>query len=205
MTEINKNSIIPAIQEGERFINFLNEKFKLELLKNFIISFHKQHKRVLGSFTPNLNPNHFEINKEKLHIITINTLHLRGNPYETLAHELAHFYNNFKEVKDCSSNQYHNKHFKRVAEMLLLRVKKVEGRGFAFTEPTEEFNKMLDKEFKKNDEVFKLFQNKEGDKEKKPSRNYLFTCVNNCYKIRCGDKSLIAVCGCGEPFQEVLK
>ena len=199
---INKNSLIPAIKEGERFINFLNNKFKLGLPQNFIISFNKQKKNKLGDFTPKENPTHFIRDKEKLHTITINTLHLKGNPYETLAHELAHFVNEHKGVKDCTSNQYHNKKFKVVAEKLLLKVEKLDKKGYSKTSPTEEFKKML-KEFKQDTQAFKIFQETEENAKKQTTRNYLFTCENECFKVRCGDRAFNGICSCGKDFKEV--
>lgn len=203
----NKNSIIPAIQEGERFINFMNKRFNLELPNNLIISMHKQKKNILGTFTPNKNPNAFikEGEKDPLHIITINTLYLNKDPFETLAHELSHFINEFRGVKDCSSNQYHNKHFKKVAESLLLKVEKQKGRGYAHTERTELFNKMLE-EFKPSETAFKMFQNETDNKTKTTTRNFLFMCSNACYKVRCGNKEFEGcLCKCGSPFEEQIK
>lgn len=56
---------------------------------------------------------------------------------ETLLHEMAHFYNAVNEIKDCSSGQYHNKHFKRAAEMFGLKVERSGTRGYAYTSLTE--------------------------------------------------------------------
>lgn len=200
---MNKNSLIPAIQEGERFISFLDKKFKLGILEDFIISFHKQRKSILGTFTPKEHPESFRYDKEKFHIITINTIHLKGNPYETLAHELAHFVNEFRGIKDCTANQYHNKKFKLMAESLLLSCKEQKGRGYAHTEPTPAFNEMVDKEFKKNEKAFEIFQNAMDKKNKQTTRNFLFSCSNECFKVRCGDKDFDGICSCGKEFRRV--
>jgi hypothetical protein len=56
----------------------------------------------------------------------------------TLVHELAHAINSKNSIKDCSSNQYHNKNFKDQAEALGLTVTFVEGRGFSQTKISNE-------------------------------------------------------------------
>lgn len=56
---------------------------------------------------------------------------------ETLLHEMAHFFNAVNNIKDCSSGQYHNKHFKRAAEQFGLKVERSGNRGYAYTSLTE--------------------------------------------------------------------
>ena len=201
---LNNKSLIPAIEEAERFIGFLNERFKLKLPKDFMINIIKSGKGKIGYFTPKGNDNAFKFNvgneTKSIHSITLNTLYLKdNNPYEVLTHELAHFINEVKGIKDCSSNQYHNKHFKEVAEMLLLRVEKTR-RGYSQTDESEEFKKML-KEFKPNPRAFNIFQELVDDGNRQKSRLFLFTCENECFKIRSGIKELNVICGvCNTPF-----
>ncbi len=52
---------------------------------------------------------------------------------ETLLHEMAHYWNAFHNIDDCSSNQYHNKKFKSAAERFGLKVTKMGYRGWAWT------------------------------------------------------------------------
>jgi hypothetical protein len=53
---------------------------------------------------------------------------------ETLLHEMVHLWNSQHDVKDCNSSQYHNKHFKKVAEnTFFLEVDRMPQRGFALT------------------------------------------------------------------------
>jgi len=56
---------------------------------------------------------------------------------ETLLHEMAHFYNAINNIKDCSSGQYHNKHFKKAAEMFGLKVERSKTRGYSSTYLTD--------------------------------------------------------------------
>jgi hypothetical protein len=155
---------------------------------------------------PNKHPEHYETNNQPLHAICISSLYLKEAPYETIAHETAHFYNQHRGIKDTTKNQYHNKHFKQSAEKLLLRVEK-SNKGFAHTEETEEFKTMLTEEFKPDKEAFKLFQNPR-EKKKAPNRNLLFMCPCGV-KVRTarnGDKPFMATCGyCKGEFTEVEK
>ena len=129
---LNNNSLIPALNESERFIKYLIERFNLSDLKNYIVVINKTSKNALGTFASKETLQHFTNTNNELSTITLNTLHLKKcNPYEVLAHELAHFINYSKGIKDCSSNQYHNKHFKQQAELLLLTCEKTK-RGYSY-------------------------------------------------------------------------
>lgn len=52
---------------------------------------------------------------------------------ETLIHEMVHLHNAIRNIDDCNSLQYHNKHFKSAAEEAGLLVMKYPGRGWAMT------------------------------------------------------------------------
>ena len=52
---------------------------------------------------------------------------------ETLLHEMAHLRNFTLGVKDCNAAQYHNKEFKKQAELFGLKVEKMHNRGWAYT------------------------------------------------------------------------
>lgn len=189
---MSKNSFKPAIEESERFIVFLNKKFSLKLPDNYLITFSKTNKNTLGYFRNQECENRYTNTTQDLNNININTITIKKcNPYEVIAHELAHFINYNNGVSDCSSNSYHNKHFKKVAETLLLNVEKVKT-GFSKTSETEEFNKML-KDFKTNKDVFNIFENEK--KKKVGSRMCLYIC--SCgVKVRTASKikELNAVC-----------
>jgi hypothetical protein len=195
------NSFIPAIEESERFILYIAKKFGVKVNNDLLITINKAKRTAIGHFAP-IGCNECFINgKGELNSINLNTLHIKkGNPYETLTHELAHYENNSKNIKDCSSNQYHNRNFKVVAERFLLKVEKGK-KGYAFTTETEEFNKML-AEFKPNKEVFNIFQ-KEQEKKKKGSRLKLWLCsCETPVKVRCAVE-LDAIClKCGQEFKK---
>lgn len=187
---INNNSFIPALNECERFVKFLDKKFNLNLPSNYVITINKASKNAIGFFMCKEHNEKFINSTQDLNNINLNTYYLKeNNPFEVLAHETAHFINYLKGVKDCSSNQYHNKKFKAVAEMLFLKVDKGK-KGYNITSETEEFNKIIE-EFKPNKEVFNIFQ-QIGTKKPSKTRNKLFMC--SCgVKVRCATE-LNAVC-----------
>lgn len=200
--EPKNNSLIPALKESERFIKFLGDKFSLDLPNDFIVVINKTSKNVKGHFADK-KVKEWENGKGVLRVITLSSYHLKDTPYITLAHELAHFVNNLKGIKDCSTNQYHNKHFKESAELLKLGVEKGK-RGYSTTTETEEFKELLE-EFKPNENAFSICQ-KLKEKGKTGTRLYLWTCGGKCFKVRCGEKSLNITCNlCQTPFERVEK
>lgn len=197
---MNENSFIPALKESERFIEFLDKRFSLNLPKNYLITISKANKNNIGYFQNKESKEKFVNSKQDLNNINLNTFYLKTeNPYEVLAHELAHFVNYNNKVKDVTSNQYHNKYFKKTAEMLLLSVEKGK-KGYDKTKETDAFNEML-KEFKKDDNAFSIFQNQK-DKKKVGSRMKLYIC--GCgVKVRCATKLNARCLDCGATFQEI--
>jgi hypothetical protein len=89
-----------------------------------------------GHFTP-YTP--WQAGEESFSEIAFNLEHFT-TPEEllsTLLHEVAHSMNHMNGIEDCSSNQYHNKHFKTQAEALGLKTLEIKGKGHAATELTE--------------------------------------------------------------------
>lgn len=198
---LNNNSLIPAIKESERFIKFLEKRFNLNLPNNYLITINKAKKSAIGFFMPKEHKEHFTNTNQDLNNINLNTFYLKtNNPYECLTHELAHFVNHTNKIKDCSSNQYHNKHFKKQAELFLLKVEKTK-RGYAHTTETVEFNLMV-KEFKPNKEVFGIFQNqKEGKKVGSRLKLYMCSCG---IKVRVASEEFKGLCLiCEGKFKQV--
>ncbi len=199
---MNNNTLTIALKESERFIEFLNNKFNLKLPNNYLITISKTTKKTTGYFMGDDHKEHFVNTKQNLNNINLNTYYLKTNsPYEVLAHELAHLVNHIKGVKDCSSNQYHNKHFKKQAEGFLLKVERGK-RGYSKTTETEEFKEMVKNDFKADTKVFNIFQ-KQGSSVKVGSRLNLYIC--SCgIKVRCA-KHLNAVClDCKTKFIKVV-
>ena len=85
---LNNNSFIPALQECERFIDFLNKELSLKLPLNYVVTINKAKKNLIGFFLPLDHANHFINSNQNLNNINLNTLHLKDNsPYECLTHE----------------------------------------------------------------------------------------------------------------------
>lgn len=72
---------------------------------------------------------------------------------ETLLHEMAHLKNAIDGVRDCTSGQYHNKHFKRTAERFGLIVERGGNKGYAFTSLGEDGIKAV-KDFDPDRKIF---------------------------------------------------
>ena len=207
-------SIKPSIAEAERFIQFLNKRFDLGVRDDLLILIHETRPNIKGFFrgggwyqanSENSPFKRQQSNTQNIKQITLSSHTLTDTPYETLAHELAHYVSNIRGVQDCSKNgRYHNKKFKVQAEALLLKVENCGSYGFAFTSETEAFKDMV-KEFEPNNEAFKIFQNVGEPKEKPKSRMLLFVCGCGC-KIRTAknvEKPLKALCQyCGYGFEE---
>ena len=119
---------------------------------------------------------------------------------EVLIHEMAHAINNQNGIKDCSKAQYHNKNFKKAAELAGLRVEQGK-RGWAYTsiEKGGIAEKALN-EIDINRDVF-IYQRKEqGSKVKAPTKMKKWSC--GCTNVRCAVE-LNAYCqDCGNGFQQ---
>ena len=78
----------------------------------------------------------------------------------TAAHEVAHLWAYSQGVSDVSGNQYHNSEFKKRAEALGLRcpLGRVPGRGWAYTEATEELGQRIRDELQPDYQAFQLFR-----------------------------------------------
>ena len=178
---LNKNSFIPMLNECERFVKFLDDRFKLNL-PAYVITINKTKKSSIGHFMSDKHPDKFTNTTQDLNNINLNTIHLKtSSPFECLAHEIAHFINHTKQINDCSANQYHNKHFKKEAEGLLLKVERTK-KGYNKTSESEKFKKMME-EFKPNKTVFNIIQN-HGERAKVGSRLKLWVCECGV-KVRC--------------------
>lgn len=119
---------------------------------------------------------------------------------ETLVHEVAHYANAHQGTKDCSGSQYHNKHFKAMAEYLWLHVEKTPKHGWARTAPTPELLEFFG-ELKIDDTVFEFARTGTVTKPKAATKMKLWEC-------RCGTKIRAAVeidatCNkCNRPFEK---
>ena len=127
------NSIRPAIEELERMFNAFVPLFGQEMPLPVITIQSKGRTEALGWHCQNSWQNG---DPDKLTEINLCAEHL-GRPVEeiaeTLLHEMVHHANSLDGVSDCTSRQYHNKHFKTRCERIGLVCKKAAGRGWAET------------------------------------------------------------------------
>jgi hypothetical protein len=85
------------------------------------------------------------------HEVIVVAEHLDRTPQDvvaTLLHEAAHALNFQRGIKDCSKNQYHNRHFENAAKELGLTVSQVPHYGFALTQLPHETAAVYESETK---------------------------------------------------------
>lgn len=126
----------------------------------------------------------------------------------TLLHEMAHLYCSQNGIRDCSSNQYHNKHFKTAAEMAGLMVSRSDKRGWSETEVSQD-TKIWIESLSLDERYFSIYRSiydesedvpegEEKEPRKKGSKLKKWSC--DCTNIRCATK-LKAICvNCKKPF-----
>ena len=79
---------------------------------------------------------------------------------ETLLHEMAHLWNaTVAKERDCTSGQYHNKHFKHAAQLFGLKVYRIKNKGFAGTSLDEAAYQAIN-ELKPDDQVISSLKRK---------------------------------------------
>lgn len=107
----------------------------------------------------------------------------------TLIHEISHSINYKNGVSDCTNEQYHNKHFAKVAEGLGLKVEKVKRFGFALTTLTPEGKEKWAEALNVIEEALKITAIQESESAPKGRNKNL----------------LVASCECGEKIRLSLK
>ena len=172
-----ENIIGTALDEIYRWFNLLNKKYFNSALSTPVITIQKGRLNNFGWFT--LAPvwqgkenNDGEVNNPAKYEINITAENLNRPVDEivvTLQHEMVHYFNKIREIKDCSG-QIHNKKFRESAEMLGLVCEKDKKYGWGITTPSVEFQSFVTNELKPDGAVFEYFRNpppKEEGKEKK--------------------------------------
>ncbi len=188
--QLIKPSIVESIKEIERLYTFFNNRFKFGLdLSDLVVLIHETNPNTLGFFRPsdtskswfkNLAFKHQDHTNEQsqkatetetateqdqaINSITLSSHHLRANPYETLAHEFAHYLNKVIDNYKGNNNNYHTSQFKKRCEEMFLRVEKGTY-GFNVTHETDKFNDMINNEFKPSKTAFNIFQETEQQRK----------------------------------------
>ena len=163
-------SVIPMIDESQRFLAWLDEQFGIEKGSNqytVVIESGGQKRDCLGTFGPErwarLDLESREFGNVQINEISLKAEHLTGTPrdnYGTLAHEHVHKHCFDIGVKDCSLGGAHSKkEFKPRAEEHGLDCWKSEqkpSKGYAFTALTDDMWDRRLSEFKPNIEVWDM-------------------------------------------------
>ena len=191
-------SVKPAIEELERAFDAFAPLFDITFPKPVIAIQAKGNKNASGWFVENKWENG---DTDAIAEITISAEHLKGEPEdiaETLIHEMVHYANHLEGIIDCSSFQYHNKHFKERAELVGLIVEKGK-RGWAYTKLGDELREKVRNVYL-DPKAFSLFRT--GIKQnKQPTKMKKWSC--GCTNIRAATE-VKAVCHrCGRQFIEV--
>jgi hypothetical protein len=142
--------------------------------------------------------------------LSIAAEHLKATGPEichTLAHELVHFFNWARSVDDTSSNDYHNKHFRRAAEDIGLICDFDVSRGWAFTRPTVELAAFFDR-LAIDEDAFSIFR-RSNDYQRTARTQKRVTyacCCPPCNTVqRAAGSELLARCEkCGKFFVPLL-
>lgn len=177
--DIVVNYIAEITNELYRYFDMFNEKFFNKELKQPMITIQRARSNNYGHFT--LNPiwqnkiedddNLFEINLAA-HQLHRNVVDIAS----TVLHEMCHYDNKIKGIKDCSP-VVHNKKFKSKAELVGFIVEKSKSYGWAHTFPNDELKDFIVNEIKPKEEIFKYARivTSVSPKEKKKSQ-YKFIC-----------------------------
>lgn len=189
------NSIIPLIEELERVYDILAKKFNLKYNRPIItIQTKGRQKKSLGWYWENK----WQYKKKEIGEINICAEDLNKNSIETLIHEMVHYSNSCKNIKDCNAHQYHNKLFKIKAESYGLNVEKDGRHGWGLTSLSKNLEKTI-KEIKVNYKVFELFR-KENIKNILITKMKKYRC--ECTIIRCATDLLAKCLKCNKEFME---
>lgn len=218
-TEMDEQSLRPIIEKLETLFSKFNEHFYQGGLQRPIITVNPDSRRscygwctgwkawsnsgghidVSGMYLPES----IEMQDEGFYEINICAEYLSRHFTEvagTLLHEMAHLYNLQLDIQDTSRNgTYHNKHYKRAAEMHGLIVERDVTYGWARTglnAEAQEYIKSL------GNQQFQLFRRsrKGADSRRQSTRKYI---CPNCGCIVRATKEVNIICAdCRVPFIE---
>lgn len=194
MKQSQNDSIVPAIRELERVYDLIAKRYQFKALRPIITIQGKGRNAAYGWHWNDKWSN----GKDNLSEINICAEELDKHPISTLIHEMCHYHNAVDKINDCSTSQYHNKHFRERAENYGLNVEKVGRFGWAVTTVGDKLVPVLE-EMKINYDVFKLIR-KQTVRVKAETKMKKWVC--ECTTVRCATE-LSAVCElCQNRFEE---
>ncbi len=171
-------SIKDAIEELERAYSMLVPRFDIEMPRPIITVQSAGRKTCLAWFsqkrwksnTVRMDMCEINFSAEKLSRATVSIC-------ETLIHEMVHYANFIKGIKDCTQNQYHNARFKALAESVGLGVERMPNKGWASTYiRSDDLYTFIDEQVNLNPSAFDIFRVCEIKKEAPKNRLCKFTC-----------------------------
>jgi len=135
-----------ALDELYRAFDFFNDKFADGRLPKVIITIQEAGRRkAVGWFGESFWKD--DICDQGVCEINLSAEYLGSadSTLCTLLHEMAHLYNaTVAHERDCTSGQYHNKHFRHAANMFGLKVSRYKNKGYAHTVLDEPANRVID-------------------------------------------------------------
>ena len=200
---VDIESLQPAIQELERAIQWVARSTELAAGHRVVPVIQTRGKR---RACPWFAPNRWSTKEGDLcHEITFTAEDLARDVEAivgTAAHEVAHLWAYSQGVPDVSGNQYHNMEFKKRAEALGLRCPygRVTGRGWGYTEATEDMAQRIRDELQPDYLALQLFRLAFQDKTKSPVKMAKGRCA--CTTVRCATALQTLCLACGEQFQK---
>ena len=200
---VDIESLQPAIRELERAVQWVAKRSDLAGGHRVVPVIQTRGRRRACAW---FAPNRWSTREGELcHEITFTAEDLAGDLetiVATAAHEVAHLWAYSQGVPDVSGNQYHNSEFKMRAEALGLHcpLGRVPGRGWGYTEATDELAQRIRDELQPDYQAFHLFRLAFQDKPKSPVKMAKWRC--GCTTVRCATV-LDALCrSCGEQFRK---
>jgi len=175
-----KNSICPIIKELERIYDYFSKTSGLDKIAPrplITIQTKGASKNTLGWHWKDK----WQLKKKSISEINICAESLAGNIIETLIHEMVHYHNTSLDIADCNQHQYHNKHFKEMAESYGLNVEKSGRHGWSTTSISKQLQKTISS-VKINKKLFNLYR-KKNMVMKSITKMKKYRC--NCTTVRC--------------------
>lgn len=122
-----------------------------------------------------------------------------------LIHEMVHYQNKLRDIKDCSG-KIHNKKFKRAAEEAGLIVTKGDTVGWGYTAVSDELRDFIEQKVKPDETCFFYFRAGEsvddGEKKKRQKNFFKFTCPSCGQEIK-GRRDSKVRCGLCDVLMEI--